>query len=191
MEKRPEHMPIHGTAAERFFTRQQDDISCGPACLASAAKIFGITHTGYDDFRALLAPDPVVGSANEDVAGLCQTTLPYTDAGENTYKGGVALANIMFEGEGHYVLLLAREGADVLYYEPFHHELIIDRIDNLDWISESGHLKKWSVNLTDLPKDFPAKTFDDFKKLASTPDTTAPQLPPVHRRPAKPPAPKA
>lgn len=188
MEKRPEHMPLHGTAAEKFFIRQQDDISCGPACLASAAKIFGVTQTGYADFRALLNPDPVVGSRNEDVAGVCQTTLPYTNAGEDTYRGGLALANIMFEGEGHYVLFLAREGADVLYYEPFHHVLIIDRIDNLDWVSESGHLKKWSVNLAALPEDFPAQTFDDFKKLAATPDVSAAQRPPAHRRP---PAPKA
>ena len=191
MEKRPEHMPLSGTAAEKFFVRQQDDISCGPACLASAAKIFGVTHTDYAGFRALLNPDPVIGSVNEDVAGLCRTALPYTDAGEDTYKGGVALANIMFEGEGHYVLFLKREGAEVLYYEPFHHALIIDRIDSLDWVSESGHLKKWSVNLSDLPADFPARTFDDFKRLAASPDTSAVQTPPAHRRPPKPSAPKA
>lgn len=189
MEKRPEHIPLAGTAAEKFFVRQQDNISCGPACLASAARIFGVTGTGYADFRALLNPDPEIGSLNEDLAGVCATVLPYHSAGEHTYDGGVAVANIMFEGEGHYVLLLARAGCDVIYYEPFHHELVIDRIGNLDWISESGHLKKWSANLAPLPDDFPAKTFDAFKKLAATPDASALQSPPLHRRPPKGPAP--
>lgn len=189
MEKRPERIALAGTAAEKFFIRQQDDISCGPACLASAAKIFGIQGTGYADFRAILNPDPDVGSVNEDVAGLCAATLPFHNAGENTYNGGAAVANIMFEGEGHYVLFLAREGNDVLYYEPFHHELVIERIDKLDWISESGHLKKWSANLGPLPDDFPAKSFDDFKRLAAVPDASAIQKPPAHRRPPKGPVP--
>ena len=189
MRQEPERLPVAGTAAEKFLIRQQDTISCGPACLASAAKIFNIA-AAYPDLRATLNPDPVIGSVNEEVADLCARTLPYLSAGENTYTGGLAVANIMFEGEGHYVLFLQKQGDEVLYYEPFHHELVIDRLDRLEWISESGHLKNWSVNLGDLPENFPAKTIDAWRKLAKTLDSTSAQPVPSHKHKQHPRHPK-
>lgn len=181
MKHVPEHLPVAGTAAEKFLIRQQDDISCGPACLASAAKIFNVA-AAYKDFRAVLKPDPEIGSVNEELAALCARILPCLSAGENSYTCGLAVANIMFEGEGHYVLFLEKQGEEVLYYEPFHHELVIDRLDHLEWVSESGHLKKWSVNLATLPENFPAKDIDAWRRLAQTPDRTATQPLPRHKQ---------
>lgn len=189
MKQQPEHLPLGGMQAEAFFTRQADAYSCGPACVVSAAKLYGKTDVAYDDVRQLLSPDPIIGSKNEDVAELCKNRLPFSSTGENTYTGGVAIANII-QDEGHYVLFLKKEGDDVIYYDPYHHELVINKLDQVEWISESGHLKNWSVNLQPLPDDFPAKTLADWRKLATTPAVTPqPDNKNNPRRPQKPPRP--
>jgi|GEM_PF-1149388 len=185
----PEHLPLSGMQAEAFFTKQADAYSCGPACVASAAKLYGKTNVVYDDVRRQLSPDPVIGSKNEDVAELCKNRLPFSSAGENTYTGGVAIANII-QDEGHYVLFLKQEGDDIVYYDPYHHELVVDKLNQVEWISESGHLKNWSINLQPLPDDFAAKTIADWRKMATTPGT-APQTNNTHtvHTAAKPPRP--
>ncbi len=148
-EKTPVSYPLDGTAAGRLFLRQRDEYSCGPACLASAAALYQITSADYDKFRADLRPNPRTGSDNFDMAAEAEKHLPFVSAGEDIYQGGIAIANIIQE-EGHYVLFLCREGARVIYYDPYHHVFIEDDIAAIEWISESGHLKKWCINLGEV-----------------------------------------
>jgi len=132
-----------------LFLRQRDEYSCGPACLASAAALYQITASNYDNFRTALSPNPVTGSDNFDMATQAEKHLPFVSSGEDIYQGGIAIANII-QDEGHYVLFLCREDGRVIYYDPYHHVLIEDDITAIEWISESGHLKKWCINLAKI-----------------------------------------
>lgn len=174
-----EHLPLDGSALGALLSRQRDEFSCGPACMTSAAALYGATSFDYDKYRAALAPNPQTGSDNFDMAALAEKTLPFVSSGEDCYQGGVAIANIIQE-EGHYVLFLCREGGRVIYYDPYHHELVENDIDAVEWVSESGHLTKWCINLGPLEGNSIAK----WRQLAQTP---AAETPP--RRPAAPPNP--
>lgn len=146
-----------------LFERQRDEISCGPACLATVAKLYNVKDVDYDFFHALMDPDPAVGSCNFKLAAACEKYLPFDSAGEDVYKGGIAIANVIDRGEGHYILLLGKKGGDVVYYDPYDHAIRTEPVARLDWISESGHLKKWAVNF----KPQPGKDFDYWKNFPS------------------------
>jgi hypothetical protein len=141
---------VVGGVSPALFVRQQDDISCGPACLATVANIYGGAKADYALFRELLKPDPKVGSCNFRLAEVSSLYLPSADAGEDCYAGGIAVANIT-EDEGHYVVFLCAEGDEVIYYDPWDHKIFRKRIAALNWISESGHLKRWAVNFRAYP----------------------------------------
>ncbi|HYD17891.1 MAG TPA: cysteine peptidase family C39 domain-containing protein [Patescibacteria group bacterium] len=165
-EPQIKHIPLSGTAAEQFFQRQLDDHSCGPACLATVAKIYGSTAS-YSEVRELLAPDPRTGTPQEVLAFQASKFAPQADFGAHTYNGGVAIANIMQEGEGHYVVFLAREGDLVLYYEPYYHEFVIAPLasivwDDGNWEPGSARESHWTVNFTALPDD----SFEKWLSLA-------------------------
>ncbi|MBI1215532.1 MAG: hypothetical protein GC185_06915 [Alphaproteobacteria bacterium] len=135
-----------------FFIRQQDEISCGPACLATVAKLYGVDDVDYAFFRGLLKPDPAVGSCNFQMAEVSEKYLPFKSAGEDSYAGGVGVANIM-EDEGHYVVFLNLEGDEIVYYDPYDHKIFTKALSSLNWISESGHLTRWSVNFTPVAQN--------------------------------------
>lgn len=160
--------PLDGTAADRLFLRQRDEYSCGPACLASAAALYNITAPDYDKFRTALNPNPVTGSDNLDMAAQAEKYLPFVSAGEDIYQGGIAIANIIQE-EGHYVLFLCRAGERVIYYDPYHHVLVEDDINAIEWISESGHLKKWCINLAPVA----GNSLQQWRDMAARPSTQA------------------
>lgn len=136
----------------QLFVRQQDDISCGPACLATVANIYGQEGVGYALFRRLLEPDPKVGSCNFKLAEVSRLHLPYHSAGEDCYARGIAVANIT-EDEGHYVVFLCMKGDEVMYYDPWDHKIFRKKIAALNWVSESGHLKRWAVNFRPKPEN--------------------------------------
>lgn len=144
-----------------LFERQKDDISCGPACLASVAKLYGVLDVDYEFFRKLMNPDPAVGSCNIKMAEAASHHLPFDSVGENTYKGGIAIANVLDRGEGHYILLLARKDDDVIYYDPYDHDIRKAPIASLEWVSESGHLRNWAINFAPQPE----RNFSYWKKF--------------------------
>jgi len=145
-ETLPYRLPLDKNNAALPFVWQKDDYSCGPACLTTVGRLYAVAAATYDTLRAILAPDTDVGSCNFRMAAVSRDFLPVISDGEDTYHGGVAVANIMQEGEGHYVVFLCREEGNVIYYDPYHHELVIDRPEALAWISESKHLTRWSIN---------------------------------------------
>lgn len=175
----PKHTPLDGSALGALFLRQRDEFSCGPACLASAAALYGAAHTDYDKLRAALGPNPVTGSDNFDMARVAEKNLPFVNSGEDCYAGGIAVANIIQE-EGHYVLFLKREGERVLYYDPYHHELVENDIDAIEWISESKHLTKWCINLAPID----GNTMQKWYGMAASPAPAA-----ASPKPEKPPQP--
>lgn len=145
-EKFPCRLPLDKNNTALPFVWQKDDYSCGPACLTTVGNLFGMTAADYDTLRAILEPNTEVGSCNFKMTDVSRDFFPVISAGEETYHGGIAVANIMQEEEGHYVVFLCCENDTVIYYDPFHHELVMDRLDDLEWISESKHLTRWSIN---------------------------------------------
>lgn len=146
----PIRIPLAGTAADEFFVRQRDDYSCGPACLATVARIYRI-EGDYHFYRDAAQPDPKVGTPAARMEALSAELLPsFAKAGCGDYAGGIAIANII-QGEDHYVVFLKREGDRAIYYDPYEHELVIDRMDNIPWLSEKGDHDRWCVDFAPLP----------------------------------------
>lgn len=184
-EKTPKHFPLAGTVGESFFTFQRDDYSCGPASMTTVCNLLGV-DVDYDTVRGILAPDPVVGTAPDKMTGLAGRILPLGPAGDLTYEGGVAIANIVLEGEGHYVVFLAKEQDDVLFYEPFYHELVLQDINTIEWSKgEDGEAPRneWSASFT-----AEERSISDWLKLAEPKDPAA-KTQPKHKPPPKTPAP--
>lgn len=157
-------LPLEGTVLGALLFRQRDEYSCGPACLASAAALYSIASVDYGKFRDILSPNPQTGSDNFDMAAAAEAHLPFVSAGEDCYAGGIAIANIIQE-EGHYVLFLCGEAGRVAYYDPYHHELCEESLADIEWISESGHLKRWCINLAPLE----GNSISRWRQLAQTP----------------------
>jgi hypothetical protein len=179
-----ERIPLTGTTGDAFFQRQLDDHSCGPACMTTVGRIYGAAET-YEKIRDLLNPSPVTGTPQARMVEVGGTIAPLETTGAHTYTGGVAIANIMQDGEGHYVVFLACEGDKVMYYEPYYHELVIDRIDNIVWDSGtwepgSDRASHWTANYAPLNDN----SFEKWLAMA------APRQPPAPPRAAsRPPAP--
>ncbi len=178
----PLHIPLAGTPAEAIFTRQEDGISCGPACLATVANIYHAIGLAagdekalrtYDDFRAAARPSEEVGTPEERIQDLCEKHLPYESAGASSYHGGVAIADIMQGGEGHYVVFLKQKDDLMLYYDPYEHELVIDKIAHVDWQSGFEKTKQWSVNFI----EFSGNSFERWLDMAEK----KPPSPPANR----------
>ena len=140
-----------------FFVPQRDDYSCGAACLATVARLYQMGTADYAAFRALLEPDPETGSCALKMAEISRGFLPVESIGEDSYTGGIAIANIT-EDEGHYVVFLCRKGDRVIYYDPYEHDVLVKDIDQINWMSDPSwtsktgyHLKRWSINFEPLP----------------------------------------
>lgn len=175
--KTPVSYPLDGTPAGSLFLRQRDEYSCGPACLASAAAVYQIKQVDYDKFRTALKPHPQTGSDNFDMAAQAAAHLPFVSAGEDIYAGGIAVANIIQE-EGHYVLFLCREGGRVIYYDPYHHTLVEEDIAAIEWISESGHLKKWCINLAPITDN----SLQRWRDMAAPAEGVSAAISPSHQK---------
>lgn len=147
----PQRLPLDKTNTDLPFVWQKDDYSCGPACLTTIGNLYAVADATYDKLRLILEPNTAVGSCNFKMAAVSRDFFDVASDGEDSYHGGVAVANIMQEEEGHYVVFLCREDDKVIYYDPYHHELVIDILDDLEWISESKHLTRWSINYAPHP----------------------------------------
>ena len=146
----PIRIPLTGTAAADFFVRQRDDYSCGPACLATVAHIYGLDGD-YAFYRDAAQPDPKVGTPAPRMQQLSETLLASHDrTGCDDYDGGIAIANII-QDEDHYVVFLKKDGDRAIYYDPYEHQLVIDRMDNIAWRSEKATHDRWCISFAALP----------------------------------------
>lgn len=143
----PQRFPLAGTAGDDLFTRQRDEYSCGPASVTTVCRLLG-ADGDYESIRNALTPSPETGTPPEAIAELSRRILPCEGAGNRAWAGGIAIANVMLDGEGHYVVFLAREKDDVLYYDPYHHEFVLDGINNIEWSKGDGDRDQWAANFT-------------------------------------------
>lgn len=150
-DKLPIRIPIAGTAAGTIFYRQLDDYSCGPACLTSLARLYDFPGD-YDFYRAAAAPNSDVGTPAAKMQALGEKLFAgtYQKTGLDTYDGGIAIANII-QGEDHYVIFLKKEGERVIYYDPYEHEFVIDKLENIAWKSEKGDHDRWCMDFAPRP----------------------------------------
>ena len=173
----PVRIPLAGTAADDFFVRQRDDYSCGPACLATVARIYAL-EGDYTFYRDAAQPDPNVGTSAARMQHLSESLLASHDkTGLDTYEGGIAIANII-QDEDHYVVFLKKDGDRAIYYDPYEHELVVDRMDNIAWLSEKGDHDRWCIDFAPLH----GNSIDRWVDMA------LPKAPPAPR--ANPPGPR-
>ncbi|TNE31181.1 MAG: hypothetical protein EP349_04340 [Alphaproteobacteria bacterium] len=161
---------------ENVFIYQRDDYSCGPACLATVSLILG-KETDYDFFRQLLIPNPESGTRNSQLAAAAAAHLGAVSHGEDSYRGGIAIANIIHppSRDGHYVVFLDKRDDKIIYYDPYDHEIHICLQDDIEWVSEEGHLEKWSVN-------FPPQEDADFDFWKSLQEAVHQQPKLIHKQ---------
>ena len=161
---------------KNFFIRQKDDYSCGPACLATIARLRGLdAGKNYAFFRELLGTSKAVGTHPLDIIDACKEHFTVLMEGEQVYHGGLALAYIVHQSPAvdhsavdHYVVFLALKNDKIMYYDPYDDKIFDDNINNLKWYSTEnwsgikGGLKQWSVNFRPVK----GLTFDFLKQFA-------------------------
>lgn len=157
---------------------QHDDVSCGPACAATVSAICG-AGLDYEFWRKALQPGEGEGCDNDDFAACLAARLPCASCGENTYEGGVAIANIIHDsGDGHYVVFLAEKDGAVIYYDPYDDALVETPLADINWRSGWTGLKNWALNI-----DAGAGDFDTWRDFAATrAKARRPAGPPVRKR---------
>jgi hypothetical protein len=133
-----------------LFVRQRDDYSCGVACLATVARLYGVAETDYDALHLLLKPSPDMGSCHLKMAEVSRALLPFAGAGEDCYAGGIAVAYIFDEDEDHYVVFLSQKDGAVIYYDPYEHRLFIKNHADINGVATLRTLKNWVVNFQPL-----------------------------------------
>ncbi len=147
---------------KKCLTRQEDEYSCGPACLATIAKLCGCSMD-YHFFRDLLAPRPGFGTHALEMLDAARQHLPLTDAGNQLYKSGLALGYIVYQdielspsqpsqAVDHYVVLLARKENRICYYDPWDNKVYLHDEKKMRWHSTRqwpalpDRLEKWAAN---------------------------------------------
>jgi hypothetical protein len=140
------YMPVF----DDLFVRQRDEYSCGVACLATVARLYGVVETDYDALRVLLNPCPDMGSCHLKMAEVSRDLLPFAGVGEDCYAGGIAVAYIFDEDEDHYVVFLSQQGDEVIYYDPYEHRIFIKNRAAINGVATLRSLKNWVVNFQPL-----------------------------------------
>jgi len=144
-----------------FFVPQQDDYSCGAACLATIARLYGIAHVDYGLLRQQLDPNPETGTSHAKMIDVGRSFPCFASAGIDCYSGGIAIANI-FDEEGHYVVFLCRKEDQVVYYDPYCHAIVTKNLSGIEWISDEG-VPRWALNFKPLADG----SFERWQNLGS------------------------
>jgi len=129
--------------------RQLTPYSCGPACLQTVFKtLFPHSRVVQEALGAELNTMPKIGTCHEQLAKLAAEHLPVVDAREDTYRGGMAIANIRnpLSGNGHYVVMLFSDIRHTRYYCPLINRVVTLPTRLLDWRNGDESLCRWSVN---------------------------------------------
>lgn len=156
------------------FEAQKTRATCGCACLVSIATLFDINITEYDLAATLETKPYPIGTKHEKMIEWAETNLPIKSLGEDTYMGGLAVANTrnQLSGVGHYIVLLGKRDHYIRYYCPRIAQTVITHESDLDWRNGEGTIERWSINF-DNDKDFwrtpiaaqlPEEYYDDMLK---------------------------
>lgn len=143
-------MPYRENNRALTLPRQHTRYTCGIACLRGIEKLLGYTENAYSEQSLAMELNTCskTGTCHEMLLSWAQENLAVKDYGENTYKGGLAIANIKNKdsGIGHYVILLSREKNHVKYYCPLLGDVIYTSIEDMNWENTAGTIKNWSIN---------------------------------------------
>jgi len=158
-------IPLH----ERFI-RQPDNISCGPAALATAYALTTGSRTmpggkdALDHFLEVCTPDKDVGTSPEVLISAADSSLSVVDIGPRPTltKGGVILRKYLDPGapdlksmDDHWVVVLGIKGNEISVYCPYDHKISTMDFRSMDWCSHSfseqpesiDFSKSWGVGL--------------------------------------------
>ena len=144
------------------LTPQRNDYSCGPACLATIARLHGCDKD-YKFFCELLEPKANTGSHPLAMVDAAALYLPMTSSGEKIYDGGLGIGYIVYQDSekspwrkqdniDHYIVLLAKCDNDIFYYDPWDDQVYQHDVRKMRWHSTFSwpcmpeKFERWSVN---------------------------------------------
>ncbi|HNQ92182.1 MAG TPA: hypothetical protein PKI93_04550 [Alphaproteobacteria bacterium] len=127
---------------------QRTTYNCGPASVCTILELLGAHHHEMN-ISTELGAAPLRGTENKSLLEWTAKNLPVKSYGENSYRGGLAIANIInpFGKQGHYVVLLGIKDSIVRYYCPRIEAIITCELEQLEWKSGDGIYKNWSINI--------------------------------------------
>lgn len=130
-----------------ILPRQKRNFTCGIGAMAAAAQLLGL-HFPKGTILSGIGAKPKVGTDNETLIKWALQYMPVTSHGSDTYKGGLAIANIQNQHSrvGHYVTLLGEKDGRFRYYCPLLGMVFEQSKENIFWMNSSGDLKNWSIN---------------------------------------------
>lgn len=140
--------------ARTELPRQITNYTCGIASLAAAAELLGRPIRQKEILRDVPTA-PKIGTDHDDMARWAAARLPVKDYGCDTYRGGLAIANIQNResGIGHYVVLLGERDGVLRYFCPLVGLVVTTPREDMVWLNSDGSLANWSVNF-ECDRDF-------------------------------------
>lgn len=138
--------------------RQTYSFSCGIACLIAVRDLmeYGklMPHSSKDESSILnkISISSSYGLGNAELIDFIKTSSDFSsflnDYGEDTYRGGVAIANIrnFRSGIGHFVVFLGIKNDVVQFYDPIDGLVHKMTLTEFEWVNSSGDILKWSAN---------------------------------------------
>lgn len=142
--------------------RQKRNFTCGIAAMATISQLLGLNFP-KGTLLSNVGAKPEVGTENEDIINWALEHMPVHSHGENSYSGGLALANIQNKdsGIGHYVVFLGQKDGRLRYWCPLLGDVFESAEDEIVWKNSTGDVCRWSVNF---------ETEEDFYDIAPTPE---------------------
>lgn len=131
--------------------QQTTPFSCGPAAVISADLFMGGTlGLSESELIEVLDSRPRVGTDTYRLAEFCKRNFPGVVAGEGSYRGGLAIANIRNwrDGQGHFVVFLSGDDDEVTIFDPFDGSTSVRKWVDLDFCSGCGGIEKFAINLS-------------------------------------------
>lgn len=145
---------LQSDAFDAVFVRQPDDVSCAPAVMTTACRLYGIDPLPtFEQLRR----DMGTGNNGTHLDKIIETAekyLPVTSRGRNRYAGGTAIGSIRHKTEGalHCVLFLARTGDHYVYYDPMDHKIYRDHVRNMSRLDRRSRSdQSWNLHYINLP----------------------------------------
>lgn len=135
-----------------YRATQYNDLSAGAACLSFVANLAGLPVSEHD-LLTEVGGQPGVGADPIALALWCRANMPEQtgDCGEETYRGGVAVANVIdpVSQRNHYVVLLRATDDQYEYWCPMQGLVQVPRTE-LQWRSGNSEYREWAINFPKL-----------------------------------------
>jgi len=130
--------------------------------MATILQLLGI-HFPAGTLLSHIGAKPLVGTENDHIVKWAIEFMPVSSHGEDTYQGGLAMANIQNKdsGIGHYVVLLGVQDDLIRYWCPLLGSVFEEKEEDIIWKNSTGEVIRWSINF---------ETEEDFYHIEPTPE---------------------